>query len=73
MQVTVNIPDNEVSFFRELLKKFRYQEISPKKGDVLSFEQEEFLKDVKEGLNDIRLHESGQKNLKTAKELWNEL
>lgn len=73
MQVTVNIPDNEISFFRELLKKFRYQEIAPKEDDSLSFEQEEFLKDIKEGLTDIKLHESGQKKLKTAKELWNEL
>lgn len=73
MQVLVNIPDNDISFFRELLKKFKYQEI--KSGDklTLSPEQDEFVQDLKDGMTEIALHQSGKKKLKTAKELWNEL
>lgn len=73
MQVLVNIPDNDLSFFRELLKKFKYEEIESGDKLTLSREQHEFVQDLKDGMAEISLHQSGKKKLKTAKELWNEL
>ncbi|TDE16753.1 hypothetical protein [Dyadobacter psychrotolerans] len=71
MELTVNIPDKDLTFFRELLKKFQYQEVQVNQS--LNSEDEEFIQDLKEGMKDVELHLAGKKQLKTANELWNEL
>ena len=73
MQLTVNIPDQEVSFFRELIKRFHYQEIVEEKTEPLTPEQEEFVQDLKDALRDVEFYQAGKKQLKTAQQLWDEL
>ena len=73
MELTVNIPDKDIPFFRELLRKFQYQEIQRSQGVDLNPEQQEFIQDLKDGIKDIELHLTGKKQLKTANELWDEL
>ncbi len=71
MKITINVPDNEASFFMELLRKFSFVEIV--KEEKLSQEQASFVQDLKEALQDAEQHQAGKKQLKTAKQLWNEL
>ena len=73
MQLTINIPDQEVSFFRELIKRFHYREIVDEKTESLTPEQEEFVQDLKDALRDVELYQAGKKQLKTAQQLWDEL
>jgi hypothetical protein len=73
MQLTINIPDQEVSFFRELIKRFHYREIVNEKTETLTPEQEEFVQDLKDALRDVELYQAGKKKLKTAREFLDEL
>ena len=73
MQLTIHIPDQEVSFFRELIKRFHYREIVDEKTESLTPEQEEFVQDLKDALRDVELYQAGKKQLKTAQQLWDEL
>ena len=71
MQVILDIPDNEVSVFRELIQRFHYTAILNEQ--TLTAEQTIFVQDLKDAMLDVELHQAGKKKLKTAKELWNEL
>ena len=65
---------NDISkrdFLLELLHQFSF--IDKVEEIKLTDEQEEFVADLKSGLNDVDLYLAGKKKLKTAKELLNEL
>ncbi len=70
MKILLDIKENRVSFFIELLKSLDYikvlSEIKGKQGEV-------FVDDMSEAFNNVRLHEKGKKKLKSAKDLLNEL
>ena len=73
IQLTIHIPDQKVSFFRELIKRFYYREVVDEKTESLTPEQEEFVQDLKDALRDVELYQAGKKQLKTAQQLWDEL
>lgn len=71
-QLTVNIKDNsKIAFFMELIKNFDFIEVQSLSADKKY--KKEFVKDLKEAFNDVKLHQAGKKKLKSAKELLDEL
>lgn len=70
MKIILDIKEDRISFFMELIKNFDF--ISNIK-EVNEDNKSQFVEDLAEAFNDIRLHEQGNKKLKSAKELLNEL
>jgi len=70
-QLTLNIKDNsKIAFFMELIRSFDFIEVQ---SSVDTKYKKEFVQDLKEALNDVKLHQAGKKKLKSAKELLDEL
>lgn len=70
MKLILDIKEDRISFFMELIKNFDF--ISNIK-EVNEDKKSEFVEDLAEAFNDIKLHEQGRKKLKSAKDLLNEL
>jgi len=70
MKVILDIEESRVPFFMELVKSLDYINIVK---EIRDKRKQEFIKDLAEAFNDVRLHEAGKKKLKTAKQLLNEL
>lgn len=70
MKVILDIQENRVPFFLELLKSLDYISILK---EVKSKEKSQALQDLAESFNDVKLYEEGKKKLKSAKELLDEL
>ena len=70
MKVILDIEDNRVPFFMELLKSLDYISILK---EVRDKEQSKAIQDMAEAFNDVKLHQEGKKQLKSAKDLLNEL
>lgn len=70
MKVLLNIEKNRVTFFMELIKSLDY--ISVLK-EVKSEEKSKAIQDLADAFNDVKLYEQGKKQLKSAKELLEEL
>jgi len=70
MKVLLDIDDKRVPFFMELLKSLDYINILK---EVKSKEKSKAIQDLAEAFNDVRLHEEGKKQLKSAKDLLDEL
>lgn len=70
MKVIIDIQDNRVPFFMELLKSLDY--ISVLK-EVKDKEKSKAIQDLAEAFNDVKLYEQGKKKLKSAKDLLDEL
>ena len=70
MKLILDIKDNRVPFFMELIKSLDYINILK---EVKNKEKSKNIQDLAEAFNDVRLHEKGKKSLKTANELLNEL
>jgi hypothetical protein len=70
MKVLLDIEDNRVPFFMELLKSLDYISILK---EVRDKEQSKAIQDMAEAFNDVKLHQEGKKQLKSAKDLLNEL
>lgn len=70
MKVILDIKDNRVPFFMELLKSLDY--ISVLK-EVKDKESSKVIQDLADAFNDVKLYEEGKKDLKSAKDLLNEL
>lgn len=62
--------DSKAPFFIELLSSLKYVNIIKKIEDE---RKEQFIADLAEAFEDVKLHEEGTKKLKSAKELLNEL
>ncbi len=70
MRIVLDIKENKGAFFLELIKSLNFVDIVRASNDnVLSSGE----KDLLNALNDVKLHESGKKKLKTAEEFLNEL
>lgn len=71
MKVILDIKENDrVPFFLELVKGLNYVKI------VKTIEDErksQFVNDLAEAFNDVKLYEQGKKKLKSAKDLLNGL
>lgn len=70
MKVILDIKENRVSFFMELIKSLDYVQILK---EVKDKEKGKAIKDLTDAFNDIKLHEEGKIQLKSAKDLLNEL
>jgi len=70
-QLTLNIKDNsKVRFFMELIKSFDFIEAQ---SAVNTEYKKEFVRDLNDAFNDVKLHQAGKKKLKSAKDLLDEL
>ncbi len=78
-QFIINVREENLSFFSELLAQFDFVEIvQPKvfahpKKKVRTKEQQEFVDDLKQSMLDVELHRQGKIQLQTADELIAEL
>jgi hypothetical protein len=71
MKVILDIKENSrVPFFMELMKSLDY--ISNIK-EVKDKKKSDFISDLADAFNDVKLYEKGKKKLKSAKDLLNEL
>jgi hypothetical protein len=70
MKVILDIRDNRIPFFMELVKSLDY--ISVVK-EVKNEAKSQFVADLADAFNDVKLYEEGKKKLKSAKDLLNEL
>ena len=70
MKVILDIQDNRVPFFMELLKSLDYISILK---EVKDKKKSKAVQELAEAFNDVNLHQEGKKQLKSAKDLLNEL
>lgn len=70
MKVILDIQENRVPFFMELLKSLDYINIL---SEVSNDEKSQTIQDLAEAFNDVKLHNEGKKKLQSAKDLLNEL
>lgn len=71
MKVILDIQENSrVPFFMEMIKSLGYVSIIK---EVKDKRKSQFISELAEAFNDVKLHEQGKKKLKSAKDLLNEL
>ncbi len=71
MKVILDIKENSrIPFFMELVKSLEYIRVVKEIEDE---EKSQYISDLADAFNDVKLHEQGNKTLKTAKELLCEL
>ncbi len=75
MDILVKVPDNKVDFFMELVQslKFKAEPTGKSKANAFTPEQQEWIDDLKESLEQVELHQQGKITLKSGRELLNEL
>ena len=66
MKVILDIRDNRISFFMELVKSLDYISVVKELKDE---NKSQFVTDLAEAFNDVKLYEQGKKKLKSAKDL----
>jgi len=69
MKIIIDIPDDEVSFGMKVLKSLSFI----KKARPLSEAQQQLWKDLNEAADQVKQHKLGKLNLKSAKDLLDEL
>ncbi|MGV8133601.1 MAG: hypothetical protein AB2L20_00175 [Mangrovibacterium sp.] len=67
-RVLIDIPDNRINFFMELLNN-----LGLKKVRRLSDEDKEFVDDLKQSLEEVEKHRQGKIKLQSARDFLNEL
>lgn len=70
-QITLNIPESKYSFFMELIKSLGFVKV--KEEQQLYEDQQTFIDEVNESLNEVEKHMKGELKLKSADELLDEL
>lgn len=70
MKVILDIKDSRVPFFMELLKSLDYIQVV---REVRDNHKSKAIGDLIEAFNDVKLYEEGKKELKSAKDLLDEL
>ncbi len=70
MKVILDIRDNRIPFFMELVKSLDYIHVIK---EIKDEGKSKFVADMAEAFNDVKLYEQGKKKLKSAKDLLNEL
>lgn len=70
MKVILNINDKRAAFFMELIKSLDFIEVVKTVRDK---KKTQAIQDLAEAFNDVALHEKGEKKLKSAKDLLNEI
>ena len=72
-EIILQVPDNQYSFFLELIKKLKFAKITESKAKVFTPKQQEFIADLKQSLQDVDLHLQGKVKLQDAREFLDEL
>jgi len=67
-RIVIDIPDNKIDFFLELIKNLGFKKIKR-----LSKEQKEFVDDLQHSLRQVKHHEEGKIELQSARDFLNEL
>ena len=67
-RVVIDIPDNKFKFFMELVNNLGF-----KKVKQISKEQQQFVDDLKQSLEQVNQHQEGKIKLQSAKDFLNEL
>ena len=67
-RVVLDIPDNKLEFFIELVNNLGFKNIKK-----LTSEQKEFIDDLKNSLAEVELHRQGKIKLQSARDFLNEL
>lgn len=67
-RVVIDIPDNKLSFFMELINNLGF-----KKVKQISKEQQQFVDDLQDSLEQVKQHQAGKIKLQPAKDFLNEL
>jgi hypothetical protein len=67
-RVVIDIPDNKLKFFMELLNNLGF-----KKVKQLSKKEKEFVDDLQHSLEQVKQHQEGKIKLQSAKDFLNEL
>ncbi|OQX82286.1 MAG: hypothetical protein B6D64_00710 [Bacteroidetes bacterium 4484_276] len=67
-KVVIDIPDNKINFFMELVKNLGFEEVKR-----LSNKQKEFVEDLRHSLKEVEQHRQGVIKLQSAKDFLNEL
>jgi len=70
VKVILDIRDNRSSFFLELLRNFDFVKVE---STIEGTKKVKHLQDLKEAFDDVDAHLKGKKNLRSAKDLLNEL
>jgi hypothetical protein len=71
MKLILDIKEkSRIPFFMELVKSFDYVQII---NEIQEEHKSQFVTDLAEAFNDVKLYEQGKKKLKRAKDLLNEL
>ena len=70
MKVILDIKESRVPFFMELIKSLDFVHVIKESS---SKEKSEAIESLIEAFNDVKLYEQGKKELKSAKDLLNEL
>ncbi len=70
MKLIIDIKDTKAPFFMELIRSLDYISIIK---EVKDKSKSEFVTDLAEAFNNVKEHEKGNKKLKSAKDLLNEL
>ena len=73
-QVILNVPDNKLAFVRALGEELNFVVVSEKRiSSTLREKQKEWVAQLKISLDEIEQHAKGEKMLKTAQQLLEEL
>lgn len=70
MKVILDVRDNRMMYFMELVKSLDYIRVIK---EIKDEDKSQFVADLAESFNDVKLHQQGKKKLKSAKDLLNEL
>lgn len=68
MKILLEIQDNKVSFFLELLKNFRFIKAKP-----ITAENAQLLEEIEEAVKNMNLVNEGKLKARTVEDLLNEL
>jgi len=71
-EITVKVPDAQVDFFNELIKKLGYADKKAAVRKKLT-EKERILANIEAGLKELKLVKAGKMKARSAKELLDEL
>ena len=74
MNITLNIPENELSYFLQLIKNHKFIKIVEKENDdFVPRSAEQIDADLREAFTEVKLYRQGKIQLRDAREALNEL
>lgn len=75
MQITLEIPKNRYVFFKALLRLLSFPKIVSERAEASEplISKEEFFEGLKESFEQMRLHQQGKIQLRSADDVLNEL